>query len=619
LDLGNHSYVVAYGGRHGDPPKLLTKPGGGGAASDAVFPSCVYVTSQADGEVVMHTERPLSEEDGTIVEFPLAKQLLGRTKTQDLAPEVVEMCRNCGVVPSAAAATEEEDAELSLFIRDEFLPQEVRDFLNRRRGDDDDDDSRSRPSFTASDVVKFLLESIMRALRDEEGFGDVGTAVVTVPVLASDFVIDRYRQLVSETWGAERVLVVREPVAACLHYFSTLPAVRTEEERVMMVIDMGHGTTDFALVKKQRGGGGSPDRATQVSKYHGTYSVSGSTLTQELTEYVTNRLYEAVNRCREKLCRKYPSLRLTQVQTWKISSEDVDRLKRVLSKYQQDNPHKRGTLLPLTALRAVDKEAKKANELSRQVILDCVGSNKSVADECMFPTRIDIDAFTAVLSNSTFKRRLRNLVTDFVKDVEGGYNVLLVGATTKLPVVREVVEAQTGVSTTQMSMGNPETKVALGAWLYEPAAAAEEEAADAGLISVRDDRTTTSYGILLLRGSRMICCRYIAPNEQLPQLQRKNPRTMYSNDVREDEQGRRTMRVDVIQGNFVDGQARDTARLDNFTWSVYVPVERDAPVQGQPFELSMSLSADHTLEVTARVADSPEIRETKRPRVGASE
>ena len=373
---------------------------------------------------------------------------------------------------------------------------------------------------------------ILRTLRDRavQQLGrPVSRAVITVPAYFND----SQRQATHEAGelaGLEVVRILNEPTAASLTYD---PSHR--ELRRLMVYDLGGGTFDVSIVQSQEG-------VVEVLSSHGDTQLGGDDFDELLLKHVCDRFQQEHGiDLRANLVAKSRTLQAVEAAKRHLSYHPYARLG------EEFIAEKEGTALHLN----LEISRAEYEDMIRPLLdrtMECV--QRALDDAHLLPTNID--------------------------------KVVLVGGTTRTPLVSQLLEERLGQPTHQEV--NPDLCVAMGAGIQGAIIGGR----DVGAVLV--DITPHSLGIKCL-GDRhgfefpFQFAPIIHRNTALPALRSEVFRTVYDRQTE--------VEIDVYQGENED--VRHNHRIGRFMVQglALVPAGNQIVVQ-------LNLNLNGMLKVTAR-------------------
>ncbi len=267
-------------------------------------------------------------------------------------------------------------------------------------------------TFTAQQISAFVLQKLKR---DAESYlGEpVTDAVITVPAYFSDAQRQATKEA-GEIAGLTVQRIVNEPTAAALAYGLD----KGQSDQTILVFDLGGGTFDVSLLEIGEG-------VVEVKATSGDNHLGGDDWDQKVVDSLVERFRSAngIDLTKDKMA-------MQRVR------EAAEKAKIELSSSQQTSIN-----LPYIT---VDAE-----------------KNPLFLDETL--TRADFQRITAELLERT-KQPFRNVIKDAGIDVAKIDHVVLVGGSTRMPAVADVVRELTGGREPNKGV-NPDEVVAVGASL----------------------------------------------------------------------------------------------------------------------------------------------------------
>jgi len=267
-------------------------------------------------------------------------------------------------------------------------------------------------TFTAQQISAFVLQKLKR---DAESYlGEpVTDAVITVPAYFSDAQRQATKEA-GEIAGLTVQRIVNEPTAAALAYGLD----KGQSDQTILVFDLGGGTFDVSLLEIGEG-------VVEVKATSGDNHLGGDDWDQKVVDWLVERFKSGngIDLTKDKMA-------MQRVR------EAAEKAKIELSSSQQTSIN-----LPYIT---VDAE-----------------KNPLFLDETL--TRADFQRITAELLERT-KQPFRNVIKDAGIDVAKIDHVVLVGGSTRMPAVADVVRELTGGREPNKGV-NPDEVVAVGASL----------------------------------------------------------------------------------------------------------------------------------------------------------
>lgn len=384
-------------------------------------------------------------------------------------------------------------------------------------------------TFTPPEISALILRELARWAGRRLG-AEVNRAVITVPAYFSDAQRQATREA-GELAGLEVLRLVNEPTAASLSY-----GFGTRDEKTVMVYDLGGGTFDVSIVAVT-------DRVTEVLASHGNTRLGGDDFDGLLVE----RLAEAFAD-EHGIDLRGPEHRAAQVRLYAAAEEAKMRLSAEPFAVVREE-----------ALAQVDGE----------------------------PRHLDLE-----ISREEYERMIRPLVESTLDSVSRALDdagkrpsdidvVLLVGGSTRTPLVAEVLEQRMGQAPRQDV--HPDLCVALGAGLLGSRLAGHD--VDRVLVDV----CPYSFGVSFLgeRDGQLYSYCYkpiIRRNTPLPVTRTELFTTAHDHQTE--------VEIEIFQGE--DPDALNNTKVGEFRVEGLTPVVGDNDVL-----CTMKLDLDGILQVTA--------------------
>lgn len=408
--------------------------------------------------------------------------------------------------------------------------------IKRHMGEDDYTVTLGNTEFTPQEVSAFILKQLISDAEDYLG-GEVTDVVITVPAYFGN----RERQATKtagEIAGVNVKRIINEPTAACLAYGLSQ---ESEDIENVLVYDLGGGTFDVSIVEIS-------DGVIEVLATGGNDKLGGKDWDDKIVSWIVNT-YEA--------------------ETGVDVSEDIEAMERV---------------------------RKNAQEAKHML------SSKDQAN-VMIPYLSEEGNFNDILSRDEFEEMTQPLLyetietcRDVMKEADATADtidkVLLVGGSTRMPQVHEMVQNIFGIKVSKEI--NPDECVAIGASLKASMMTQESSDIDAPEDSVLDDDlvlidvTPKTIGIQLADGTMDPL---IKKNEKVPTTVEESGYT-----TARDNQTQVHLRVFEGERNI----AEQNELLDEFYMKGIPPAPAGEPNLAARFHLNI----DGILEVSAYDEDS---------------